>query len=210
MKFITIFSISILLTLSIIVIKEHFKEIKNIDDKSKQRITQTFSEATDLENLFFMHCNDTTAIIKVSTSETEKTIERLNAVFQKQDELSTALEDVFLSEKQMNSENYTTIIQAIIKILAPFLLILVLVLLGWFTCCSCCCYRYCPIICKRKTKHTSTSRLIPVILVIFTGCSLIIPSILAFIKFNEMKSVSANFFCDIVNLNYVIVTYHIF
>jgi hypothetical protein len=210
MKFITILSISTFLTLSIIVIKDIFKEVKIIDDNNKERITQTSQEAVDLVNLYFMYCNDTTAISNVSTSELESTINRLNAVFQKQEALSTALENVFLTEDQIKSEDYNTIIQAIIKILAPFLLILVLVLLGWFTCCSCCCYRYCPIICKKKTKHTSTSRLIPVILVIFSGCSLIIPSILAFIKFNEMRSVSANFYCDLVNLNYVIVTYDYF
>ena len=50
MKFITILSISTFLTLSIIVFKDIFKEVKIIDDNNKERITQTSQEAVDLVN----------------------------------------------------------------------------------------------------------------------------------------------------------------
>ncbi len=118
------------------------------------------------------------------------TYQRLSVFFSKDENLTKSAiniaEKIVEKESENQSDEINTMIIDIVAKGIPVIILIFFALLGWFTCCSCCCYEYCPIMFRHKNENYSLLyRMVPVTLVVFSGFSLIIPTILAYIKFKE-------------------------
>jgi hypothetical protein len=223
MKVLKIIFFSLLITICIFSFKDLFSI--NIDDpnfflKYKKRVLQLntsqllFNLKADIDYTVYkekwdLYCkiktNSTTFTSEVVSNEDKiSAIGIFQAIFRKDDRLNDEILQLLKNDSSLEVD-YVKIIMSIVKLLIPSLILIGFSLFGWFTCCSCCCYEYCPIICKRDEDEpiTSTSRLVPVILVVFTAFSLIIPSIMSFNKFNLLMVTLEDFYCKMVNVGYV-------
>lgn len=145
---------------------------------------QYINNSTFIEELYTLRsCNQSITTKSIlDEAAVKEAVPRLSSFFRFSGSLSTSLEQYIID----NKDNLDTILNEIAVILIPLFSLILLSLVGWFTCCSCCCYDYCPIICKRKDRNApyeTTSKFVPIILVMFSGFSLIIPSVLAFLNF---------------------------
>jgi|LauGreDrversion4_2_1035121.scaffolds.fasta_scaffold10025_4 hypothetical protein len=127
-----------------------------------------------------------------------------DVIFQKDNNLSQSVREL-LFEDQSNYDTRTSlknIIKRISILLLPFILLIICSFVGWFVCCSCCCYEYCPIVCKKKEGEpfSSTLKITPVFLVVFSGLSLIIPTIMVQDNYSSMQSSFVFLYCNFIKL----------
>jgi hypothetical protein len=221
MKIFKIILITIILTFCIYCLRDLFSTkhinygtFKNFSSRNLQKLALNVSTLKDLlDSVDYDHyrssyqnnCNNTGTTTSTTISQEDKNsaINAFGSVFRVDTNLSDAILD--LLKNPSDNVNAAPMITPIIKLLVPSLVLIGVTLLGWFTCCSCCCYEYCPILFKRDDNepYTSTNKLVPVILVIFSGLSLIIPAIMAFNKFNLFTGTLEKFYCKMTNVGYM-------
>lgn len=206
--------IAIILSFCIYCLKDFFGDNYDIKKRNLQKLSFNISKIkdllddvnyTDYRSSYGQNCNASTITTSnpASILDKKKSIDMLGYVFRKDDTLSKAIQDLLKNDSE--NFNASSMITPILKLLIPSLVLIGVSLLGWFTCCSCCCYEYCPILFKRveNIPYTSTNKLVPVILVIFSGLSLIIPALMAFNRFNLFTGTLEIFYCKITKTAYM-------
>jgi hypothetical protein len=155
------------------------------------------------ETYYNNSCNTKTEWENTLTLSSQKiTKERLKFLYQINENLTDSFAD-YLGDPI----NTPYLVSQVIRILIPLILLVIASFIGWFTCCSCCCYGYCPIICKRKNikaPYASTSKFVPVIVVLFAGFSLVVPSFLGYFNFQKLKNHMDLFYCYLLKTNFMI------
>lgn len=165
---------------------------------------------TYIESLYFNNsCSSLKPFVDITFQDVDKetALNRFKTMFQQDTLFSNLIKTTFINNNNTQNESLTTIIIQVLGMLAPLFVLVIVTSIGWMTCCSCCCYDYCPIICRRKDRnapYSSTDRLIPIIMVMFTGFSLIIPSILSFVYFKSLTTQLSKLYCDMIVANYAI------
>lgn len=109
-----------------------------------------------------------------------------NSFFKSSEETIRALSDI-LETKGLDEDILMGKINVFIKIVIPFIIILICALVGWIICCSCCCYDYCIVICKKPESFQDSNsirmKIIPIVVLIFFGFKSLIPLINSFNNF---------------------------
>jgi hypothetical protein len=109
-----------------------------------------------------------------------------SSFFKSSEETIKALSDI-LDTKELDEKKLMEIINIFIKIVIPFIVILVFAIIGWIICCSCCCYDYCLIICKKPESFEDSNsirmKIIPIVVLIFFGFKSLIPLMNSFDTF---------------------------
>jgi hypothetical protein len=127
-----------------------------------------------------------------------------NVIFQKDENLSDNVKNLLFEDKNLFDKNTSieNIIQRISILLLPIILLIIFSFVGWFVCCSCCCYEYCPIVCKKKEGELfSTSlKITPIFLVVFSGLSLIIPAVMANKNYSSMQTSLGYLYCNFIKM----------
>jgi len=102
----------------------------------------------------------------------------LSSFFTSSEEISNALEAI-LSRKGFDDANFMQNISILFKIVIPFIIILVIAITSWIICCSCCCYDYCQVMCKKPENFEDSNsirmKIIPIVILIFFGFKSLIP-----------------------------------
>ena len=139
------------------------------------------------------------------SSPRNEVIKKYKTLFQQNTKLIEIIEDIFSGNSGITED----LIFQIIKIILPIVIFFGVVLIGWFTYCSCCCYDYCPIICTRKNKevpYTYSERYVPVIIVLFSAASLLVPVVISFLNFTNVINAFTFSFCKLLSGNYKLKT----
>jgi hypothetical protein len=177
----------------------------NMTNITQDNITKNVTNS--YENL---NCSSLSYNTEWSDDDKTNALEIFNIIFQKNEELSEKIRDIFASKEgfsnlSISDPRINYIIYILIKLLIPVILLLFFSLIGWFTCCSCCCYEYCPIFCKKDDnfEYSTTSKLTPVILVLFSGLSLIIPIVMYSITAANLKNSLKTSYCQVLNIAYI-------
>lgn len=114
-------------------------------------------------------------------------INKFQSFFPIANETSEQLLKILQSDLTAGQKPEDIQITSFIGIVIPFLILIVLTIIGWITCCSCCCYDYCLFICKRPGIQSESSgirwRWIPLVTMIFFGFKAIIPLMISFTSF---------------------------
>ena len=140
-----------------------------------------------------------------SESSKSATISKYKSLFQQNEKLSVLIEKLLSGDNDITSE----LIWQVASIAAPVVVFFGLVLLGWFTYCSCCCYEYCPIVCNRQDKnapYTYSERYVPVVLILFSAASLLIPIVISYLNFENVVNAFTIAFCKLLSGNYKLKT----
>lgn len=140
-----------------------------------------------------------------SESLKSATISKYKSLFQQNEKLSVLIEKMLSGDNDITSE----LIWQVASIAAPVVVFFGLVLLGWFTYCSCCCYEYCPIVCNRQDKnapYTYSERYVPVVLILFSAASLLIPIVISYLNFENVVNAFTIAFCKLLSGNYKLKT----
>jgi hypothetical protein len=181
----------------------------NDNDKYKFiRNLQTLNNDTldvEVSNQYFINnCTHALSLAGKDASWAQIAIQRFNSFFQNNNDLINQIQSILMNPDS-NTDLSSTIIN-IIQMLIPLLILFFFSLVGWFTCCSCCCYEYCPIICKKNDNipYENSTKLIPVIVVAFSGFSLLTPTIIAYSSFQGMQSAILKGFCQLALSNFAI------
>ena len=140
-----------------------------------------------------------------SESSKSATISKYKSLFQQNEKLSVLIEKLLSGDNDITSE----LIWQVASIAAPVVVFFGLVLLGWFTYCSCCCYEYCPIVCNRQDKnapYTYSERYVPVVVILFSAASLLIPIVISYLNFENVVHAFTIAFCKLLSGNYKLKT----
>lgn len=96
-------------------------------------------------------------------------------------------------------------ITAIVSKILPFAVFVALTLAGWTVCCSCCGYSYCPVVCRRdlaSRPFSMAERSLSVLIVMFSGLSIIVPAIMNFNYTREINDNLKYFLCGSLMVNH--------
>jgi hypothetical protein len=140
-----------------------------------------YNNSTLIRKLYDDYCQNITAIDSVISNDKPRLKDIFKTVFENQALVAILIKliNTFGDDASLGME----LTNAVLKTIIPICIILLLTFIGWTVCCSCCCYDYCPIVCKPKPNDSlETPRYISNVLVLFTGISLLIPAVFAFVR----------------------------
>ena len=171
---------------------------------ASNKFTSNFTYVEETYNKF--KCTSIHSVNNLpSESSKSATISKYKSLFQQNEKLSDLIEKLLSGDNDITSE----LIWQVASIAAPVVVFFGLVLLGWFTYCSCCCYEYCPIVCNRQDKnapYTYSERYVPVVVILFSAASLLIPIVISYLNFENVVNAFTIAFCKLLSGNYKLKT----
>ena len=207
---ITKISILALLFTSFCFILHHHNNNENNDyvframSSTSNKFTSNYTYVEETYNKF--KCTSIHSVNNLpSESSKSATISKYKSLFQQNEKLSVLIEKMLSGDNDITSE----LIWQVASIAAPVVVFFGLVLLGWFTYCSCCCYEYCPIVCNRQDKnapYTYSERYVPVVVILFSAASLLIPIVISYLNFENVVNAFTIAFCKLLSGNYKLKT----
>jgi len=164
--------------------KDKFINMQN-STNSKVNLTKN-NDITEIELDYKTKCsqNDNSyqniILENIKTEDLVEMLKNYDNFFSSSDETTKALIYI-LEASELDPEKILEKFNVFIKTIIPFIILLLIAILGWITCCSCCCYDYCFFIFKKQEiKNDSTSirwKLIPIVILIFFTFKSMIPLI---------------------------------
>jgi hypothetical protein len=152
--------------------------------RNLQVANDTYNEILNNADYIYQLYVDSKCIEKTATTHIpDKNALELYKVFFQSTTDFTQIINSFVTETKNRDESKDKLITSAIYVVLPLILLIVITLSGWGICCSCCCYKYCPIVCRKKNTnepYSSTMKKIPIYSVMYAGFYVIIPTTLAF------------------------------